>query len=86
MIDIKKHTVTEGKTTYDIRIYTDLSKLPHKFIQLVKLTKEEVLKVIATYKLSPNILSKNITIICSILRRIKNGKRSYFSCINFTLC
>ncbi|WP_338999458.1 hypothetical protein VNN37_06390 [Lactococcus garvieae] len=60
MIDIKKHTVTEGKTTYDIRIYTDLSKLPHKFIQLVKLTKEEVLKVIATYKLSPNILSKNI--------------------------
>lgn len=60
MIDIKKHTVTEGKTTYDIRIYTDLSKLPHKFIQLVNLTKEEVLKVIATYKLSPNILSKNI--------------------------
>lgn len=60
MIDIKKHTVTEGKTTYDIRIYTDLSKLPHKFIQLVKLTKEEVLKVIDTYKLSPNILSENI--------------------------
>lgn len=60
MIDIKKHTVTEGKTTYDVRIYTDLSKLPHKFIQLVKLTKEEVLKVIDTYKLSPNILSKNI--------------------------
>ena len=44
MIDIKKHTVTEGKTTYDVRIYTDLSKLPHKFIQGVKLTKEEVLK------------------------------------------
>ncbi|MDT2575581.1 hypothetical protein P7D16_07520 [Lactococcus petauri] len=42
MIDIKKHTVTEGKTTYDVRFYTDLSKLPHKFIQGVKLTKEEV--------------------------------------------
>lgn len=60
MIDIKKHTVTEGKTTYDIRIYTDLSKLPHKFIQCVKLTKEEVLKVIDIYKLSPTLLSKNI--------------------------
>ena len=60
MIDIKKHTVTEGKITYDVRIYTDLSKLPHKFIQLVKLTKEEVLKVIDTYKLSPTLLSKNI--------------------------
>ena len=60
MIDIKKHTVTEGKTTYDVRIYTDLSKLPHKFIQCVKLTKEEVLKVIDIYKLSPTLLSKNI--------------------------
>lgn len=60
MIDIKKHTVTERKTTYDIRIYTDLSKLPHKFIQRGKLTKEEVLKVIDTYKLSPTLLSKNI--------------------------
>ena len=60
MIDIKKHTVTEGKTTYDIRIYTDLNKLPHKFIQWVKLTKEEVIKIIDIYGLSPNVLSKKI--------------------------
>lgn len=60
MIDIKKHTVTEGKTTYDVRIYTDLNKLPHKFIQGVKLTKEEVLKIIDTYNLSPTILSQRI--------------------------
>lgn len=60
MIDIKKHTVTEGKTTYDVRIYTDLNKLPHKFIQGVKLTKEEVLKIIDTYKLPPTVLSKSI--------------------------
>lgn len=60
MIDIKKHTVTEGTTTYDVRIYTDLSKLPYKFIQRVKLTKEEVLKLIDTYKLSPTLLSKNV--------------------------
>lgn len=60
MIDIKKHTVTEGKTTYDVRIYTDLNKLPHKFIQCVKLTKEEVLKIIDTYKLPPTVLSKSI--------------------------
>jgi hypothetical protein len=60
MIDIKKHTVTEGKTTYDVRIYTDLSKLPHKFIQGVELTKEEVLKIIDTYKPSPTVLSQKI--------------------------
>ncbi|WP_416037574.1 hypothetical protein ACL43R_09790 [Lactococcus formosensis] len=60
MIDIKKHTVTEGKTTYDVCIYTDLNKLPHKFIQGVKLTKEEVLKIIDTYKPSPTILSQRI--------------------------
>ena len=68
MIDIKKHTVTEGKTTYDIRIYTDLSKLPHKFIQWVKLTKEEVLKIIDIYNLSPTVLSENI------YNRLLNGK------------
>ncbi|MFR1820748.1 MAG: hypothetical protein ACLSXK_05535 [Lactococcus petauri] len=60
MIDIKKHTVTEGKTMYDVRIYTELNKLPHKFIQVVKLTKEEVLKFIDTYKLSPTVLSQRI--------------------------
>ena len=60
MIDIKKHTVTEGKTIYDVRIYTELNKLPHKFIQVVKLTKDEVLKVIDTYKLSPTVLSQRI--------------------------
>ncbi|MFK4899258.1 hypothetical protein [Lactococcus petauri] len=60
MIDIKKHTVTEGKTTYDIRIYTDLSKLPHKFIQCVKLTKEEVIKIIEKLNLYPTPLSVTI--------------------------
>lgn len=60
MIDIKKHAITEGKTFYDIRIYTDLNKLPHKFIQWVKLTKEEVIKIIDIYELSPNVLSKKI--------------------------
>lgn len=60
MIDIKKHAITEGKTFYDIRIYTDLNKLPHKFIQWVKLTKEEVIKIINIYELSPNVLSKKI--------------------------
>ncbi|WP_396512760.1 hypothetical protein [Lactococcus garvieae] len=60
MIDIKKHTVTEGKTTYDIRIYTDLSKLPHKFIQLVKLTKEEVLKIIEEKNAQPTAMSVTI--------------------------
>lgn len=60
MIDIKKHTVTEGKTTYDVRIYTDLSKLPYKFIQGVKLTKEEILKIIDTYNPSPTVLSQRI--------------------------
>lgn len=68
MIDIKKHTVTEGKTTYDVRIYTELSKLPHKFIQQVKLTKEEVLKIIDIYNLSPTVLSENI------YNRLLNGK------------
>lgn len=60
MIDIKKHTVTEGETTYDVRIYTDLSKLPHKFIQRVKLTKEEVLKLIEEFNLHPTLLSVTI--------------------------
>lgn len=60
MIDIKKQAITEGKTFYDIRIYTDLNKLPHKFIQWVKLTKEEVIKIIDIYELSPNVLSKKI--------------------------
>ena len=68
MIDIKKHTVTEGKTTYDVRIYTELRKLPHKFIQWVKLTKEEVLKIIDIYNLSPTVLSENI------YNRLLNGK------------
>lgn len=68
MIDIKKHTVTEGKTTYDVRIYTELNKLPHKFIQWVKLTKEEVLKIIDIYNLSPTVLSENI------YNRLLNGK------------
>lgn len=60
MIDIKKHIVTEGKTTYDVRIYTDLSKLPHKFIQCVKLTKEEVIKIIEKLNLYPTPLSVTI--------------------------
>lgn len=60
MIDIKKHTVTEGGTTYDVRIYTDLSKLPYKFIQLVKLTKEEVLKIIEERNAQPTAMSVTI--------------------------
>lgn len=60
MIDIKKHTVTEGETTYDVRIYTDLNNLPHKFIQRVKLTKEEVLKLIEEFNLHPTLLSVTI--------------------------
>ncbi|MFT1715527.1 hypothetical protein, partial [Vibrio cholerae] len=53
----KKHTVTEGRVFhYDVRIYTNLNK----FIQYVKLKKEEVLKIIDTYNLSPNILSQKI--------------------------
>ncbi|MGY0186365.1 hypothetical protein [Lactococcus petauri] len=54
------YSIHPGKTTYDVRIYIDLSKLPHKFIQGVKLTKEEVLKIIDTYKPSPTVLSQRI--------------------------
>ncbi len=30
MIDIKKHTVTEGKTTYDVRFWTNVKYLDTK--------------------------------------------------------
>lgn len=56
MIDIKRHSVTAEVVTYDVRIYSSIEK----FHELVNVTKEEILKMIAMYKLRPTPLSVRI--------------------------
>ena len=56
MIDIKRHSVTTELVTYDIRIYSSIEK----FHELANVTKEELLRMIAMYKLHPTPLSVTI--------------------------
>lgn len=65
MIDIKRHDTTLETPTYDICIYTNLNTLPSKFIQRVKVSKEEVIEIIEKLNLYPTPLS--VTIYRNIL-------------------
>lgn len=60
MIDIKRHGVESANVTYDVKIFTDLHKLPAKFIQCMNITKEEVIKIIEERNAQPTPMSMNI--------------------------